>query len=90
MKRRTFITTVILVNVGFLLLHIHKYNAITELSYTKQRHEKELNQLSKQEQTLQQELCELHDKKTVVRYAQKYLSMMPVTLKQIRKFDAPA
>ncbi len=89
MKRRTFITTVILVNVGFLLLHIHKYNAMTELSYAKQRHEKELNQLGKEEQTLRQELCELHDRKTVTHYTQKYLSMMPVTLQQMRKLDAP-
>ena len=90
MKKRTFIATVIVVNVSFLLLHIHKYNAMTELSYTKQRHEKECNQLAKQKQTLQQELCELHDKKTVTHYAQKYLSMMPVSLQQMRKLDAPA
>ncbi len=90
MNRRAFITTVIVSNVCFLLLHIHKYNAMTELSYTKQRHEKELQQLTKQEQTLRHELCDLHDRKTVTRYAQKYLAMVPMSLQQMKKIDAPA
>lgn len=85
MHRRTFIITVIVTNIAFILLHIHKYNVVTELTYCKQRYEKEFAQLIKQEDNLQQELCALHDKKTVTRYAQKYLHMTPITIGQMRK-----
>jgi peptidoglycan hydrolase CwlO-like protein len=87
MHRRTFITTVVLSNLLFILLHIHKYSVFNELHYRKQRYEKELTQLEKQRDNLQQELCALHDRKTVTRYAQKYLHMSPIAIGQLRKIN---
>ncbi len=87
MHRRTFISTVILSNILFILLHIHKYSVFNELHYRKQRYEKELAQLEKQQEGLQQELCALHDRKTVTRYAQTYLHMAPISIGQMRKID---
>lgn len=87
MHRRTFLTTVIITNILFILLHIHKYSVLNDLHYRKQRYEKELAQLVKQEDNLHQELCALHDRKTVTRYAQKYLHMAPVSIGQMRKID---
>jgi peptidoglycan hydrolase CwlO-like protein len=87
MHRRTFISTVVLSNILFILLHIHKYSVLNELHYRKQRYEKELTQLSKQGDNLQQELCALHDRKTVTRYAQKYLHMAPISIGQMRKIN---
>ena len=87
MNKRTFLVTVIVTNLAFVLILLHKRNALTEQLYTKQRHEHELQILAKQEHTLQHELCCLQDRTTVKTYAQTYLNMSPVTLTQMRKLS---
>lgn len=90
MKKVTFTGTVLATQVIFLLLHIHKYSTITELMYTKQRYEDEITKLEQEEQRFKQELCALQNKKTVSRYAQKYLAMSPVRLQQLRTLEPHA
>ncbi len=85
MKRKSFISIIVISNICFIVLHIHKYNAITELMYTKQQYEKEFTLLTEHELKLKQELAGLQDKKIVMHYAQKYLNLYPITLGQIRK-----
>lgn len=85
MKRKSFISIIVMSNICFILLHVHKYNAITELMYTKQHYDKEFTLLTEQELKLKQELAGLQEKETVMRYAQKYLNLNPITLGQMRK-----
>lgn len=87
MNKRTFLVTVIVSNLAFVLILLHKRNALTEMLYTKQRGEQELQILAKQEHALQHELCSLQDRTTVKTYAQTYLHMSPVTLTQMRKLS---
>ena len=85
MKRKSFISIIVRSNVCFILLHVHKDNAITELMYIKQQYEKECTLLTEQELKLKQELAGLQEKKVVMHYAQKYLDLHPITLEQIIK-----
>jgi cell division protein FtsB len=88
MSKRTFLVSVILTNLAFVLILLHKRNAVTEELYTKQRYEQELHLLAKQEHALQHELCNLQDRNTVKTYAQTYLNMSPVTLAQMKKISS--
>ena len=87
MKRNRFLTAVIVANIGFILLQIHKRNKVTELLYEKQRLEQQFEVVSKQVNELQQELCALQDRKNVKTYAQKNLKMSPITLTQMKKIS---
>ena len=88
MNKRTFLVTVILTNLAFVLILLHKRNTLTEQLYTKQRHEHDLHILAKEEHTLQHELCFLQDRTTVKTYAQTYLNMSPIALTQMRKLSS--
>ena len=88
MNKRTFLVTVILTNLSFVLILLHKRNALTEQLYTKQRYEQELHTLAKEEHALQHELCNLQDRTTVKTYAQTYLNMSPITLTQMKKISS--
>lgn len=87
MSKRTFLITVITSNVIFILILLHKRNALTELVYTKQRYEHELNMLAKETHELQHELSALQDRSMIKTYAQTYLRMSPITLSQMRKLS---
>jgi hypothetical protein len=88
MKKRTFLITVILTNVMFVILLIHKRSTITGLMYKKQRYEQELHLLAKQENELTHELCNLQDRNTVKTYASTYLNMSPISIGQMQKLTA--
>lgn len=88
MSKRTFLIGVIISNLSFVLILLHKRNAITEQLYTKQRYEHELLMLAKEEHALQHELCNLQDRTTVKTYAQTYLHMTPITLTQMKKISS--
>lgn len=85
MDTKPFIITVIITNLCFICLHIHKYNAIADLTDTKKQLQIELTNVNQQKSQLQQELDILHDKKIVTQYAQKYLHMRPITQRQERR-----
>lgn len=85
MKNRSFLITVILSNIVFVILLIHKRSTVTELMYKKQRQEQTLQQLCQKESKLKHELCYLQDRNTVKKYASKYLRMSPVSIGQMRK-----
>ncbi len=85
MKNRTFLITVILSNITFVILLIHKRSAVTELMYKKQRQEQALNLLAQKENKLKHELCNLQGRPTVKAYAKKYLGMSPISIAQMKK-----
>jgi len=85
MNTKPFIITIIVANLCFIVLHIHKYNAIAELNNTNEQLRKELTQLQHQKGLLSQELALLQDTKTVMQFAQKQLHMRPVAQWQERK-----
>ncbi len=85
MKNRTFLITVIVSNIAFVILLIHKRSTVTELMYKKQRHEQALNFLAQKESKLKHELCSLQDRNTVKTYASKYLGMSPISIAQMKK-----
>jgi cell division protein FtsB len=88
MKKQTFLITVVLTNVIFILILLHKRNAVNEELYTKQRYEEELHNLTKLEDTLRHEISGLQDRHTVKTYAQTYLRMAPINLTQIKKITS--
>lgn len=82
---RVLLLVVVISNISFIVLHTHKYYTIEGLLSTQATHQKELLALEQQEHTLRQELGDLHDRRTVMRYAQQYLDMAPVSVEQIYK-----
>lgn len=82
---RLLLLIVVISNISFIILHIHKYNTIAQLNDLKQNHQLSLAALTQQKDSLAQELCDLHDRKTIMRYAQQYLDMAPVCVDQILK-----
>ncbi len=85
MKKNRFLTIVIVTNIGFILLQIHKHNKVTELLYEKQRLEQQLETINKESNELKQELCALQDRQNVKKYAQKNLQMSAIRLAQMKK-----
>jgi len=90
MKKRPFIVTVLLANIAFILLQIDKHNRVTEQMYRKQKLEQKLAKMTKKCDQLKHEICNLKHHNTVKAYAQRYLKMQPLDLKQIKKLDAHA
>lgn len=82
---RLLLLLVVISNISFIILHTHKYSTITYLDDIKQNHQLTLAALTQQEHGLRQELCDLRDRKTIMRYAQNYLDMTPVCADQILK-----
>ncbi len=89
MKRSSFITLFITINISLVLLHIHKQSQIIKFSYCKQKIELEKQALLKHKQELTSQLYSLHDRVQVKKFVQEnpQLKLKPVKIGQIKKLN---
>jgi cell division protein FtsB len=87
MARQTFLITALTCNLLFIIILIHKKHVFTEASNIKAFQENELIQLTQQEEKLQQQLCMLQDQRTIKKYAQSQLRMVPLASSSVRKLS---
>ena len=85
MNKRIFIIAFIGLHVGFILLQIHKQSYVIELSYKKQKNEKNKQELIEKKNTLTQQLHMVHNRSTIKTFAKNNLGMKKVSLKQINQ-----
>lgn len=85
--KRTFIITVMITNILFIFIILHKQHAHTKLAGSIDRHKDELIALKKQVDALQHELNNLQNLSIIKAYAKKYLKMSPITPHQLRKIE---
>jgi cell division protein FtsL len=72
-------------NLVFVFFIIFKQSWMTQLSYEKQRLEKELSNLKQNKDELDQELYSLQDPDNVKEYASKKLKMSKIKIGQVKK-----
>lgn len=83
MKRSTFVTIFVCINLTFIVLHIHKQSQITKLSYVKQKIDNEIVVLEKRKRELTHDLQTVHDRTLVKQFAGTNLDLKPVKISQI-------
>lgn len=85
MKKKSFISIFISVHLVFIFLHIYKNALFTQELFTKQRYEKELNEIKEQQQIKKNELLALKNQQDIVAFARNTLGLEPINLYQIRR-----
>lgn len=83
-KKKAFITLFIAVHIFFLVFPIYKQSKFIELSYKKQKYEKQKKELISQKQQLKQQLSSRFDYSAIKDYAINDLKMTKISLKQIK------
>lgn len=77
----------VMINVLFIFLQIHKQSQFVQLSYARQRLEKEKELLLNQRNKLVHQLHVQQSRKNVQKYAQDHLGMGQTSVKQIHKIS---
>jgi len=85
MKRSTFIILFVIINVLLIMLQIYKHSQSIKLSYIKQRHEQEYQNLLQKKQGLLQQLYALKSPSTVKKKVTQELGMQELTFNNIKK-----
>ncbi|MBN1549047.1 hypothetical protein JW872_00055 [Candidatus Babeliales bacterium] len=88
MNKKLFVFIFAAAHIAFVVLLIHKQNLFINLSYKKQKYEREITQLEEHKKALTQELCLLKNHRAVEQHAQNVLGMQPISMKQIRKLES--
>lgn len=88
MKKRFFITTFIIIQLGIITLHIEKQSRLIKLSYEKQKYEKQISQLKIKKQELTCTIASLQNQASIKQYAQNTLGMSPLSLHKIKRVPA--
>lgn len=76
------------VNLFFVVALIYKNSLVVDMTYEKQRKEKEFAAITSSKRALEQRLYALHSKKEIKKFAQKELNMRPLKLKDIKTLAA--
>lgn len=84
MKRGVFIVAFIVLHVLFVALKIDKQSKTTQLSYEKQRLEKEYSQLVTQKKQLTQQLYNLQNLDTIKKIALQQ-GLEPIKLSSVKR-----
>lgn len=87
MKKKSFISLLITTHLIFIFLHIYKNALFTQELFTKQRYEKELNELRAQQHMKKNELLLLQNQEAIMAFAQGTLGLVPVNLDQIKRIS---
>ncbi len=77
----------VMINVMFIFLQIHKQSQFVQLSYARQRLEKEKELLLRQRNELVHQLHVKQSRKNVQKYAQEQLGMRESSVSQIHKIS---
>lgn len=84
MNKATFISLVIVINLLFIFLQIHKSSQFIKVSYEKQKIEHEINTLAQEKEILTHKLYAAQNQTSIKRYAQTVLKMRPVRFQQLK------
>ncbi len=76
------------VNLFFVVALIYKNSLVVDMTYEKQRKEKEYAALTSSKGTLEQQLYAMQSKKEIKKFAQHKLKMKPLRLKDIKTLPA--
>lgn len=86
MKQKLFLILIIICNILFLFIYIHKQNWIIQLSYTKQKNENELIKLKERKKELTNQFHLQRTPKNVKKQAQK-IGMKKASIKNFHKLE---
>ncbi len=84
MNQKAFSFMFVTINLFFIFFLIFKNSRIIELTFAKQKREKEKNALAQQKEILQQKLFIAQSRSSIKEYASKELKMEKITLKDIK------
>lgn len=87
MKRFSFLSFFVIMQVVMVVLHIHKHSKKIEISFTKQKYENKKTMLVHKRQELMQELAVQTDRQKIATFATAELQMQPLQLSQIRRIE---
>ncbi len=87
MKKTAFLTLFIATNISFIFFHIHKHMHFIKQSFRKQRNDRLLAQLEQKKQELTNQLYALQNRTAVKTFAQEKLSLKPILLTQVKRFN---
>jgi len=87
MKKMTFISLLITTHLVFIFLHIYKNALFTQELFTKQRYDKEIQELRNQQSIKKNELLALQNQEAVTSFAHNTLGFVPLALNQIRRLS---
>jgi cell division protein FtsL len=88
MKKNYFITFFITTHIILIFLQIYKHTLFTAVSYNEQQCEKQIEALTKEKQTLEQNLYAMKNRENIKKEASARLNMRPYTLNQITKLQS--
>jgi len=84
MNKASFASMVIITNLLFIFLQIHKSSQFIKTSYQKQKIERKRNELQEEKELLTHKLYAAQNRTEIKRYTQTALRMKPVTFNQIK------
>jgi len=85
----TLVGSLVLVNLALLFLQIHKQTRFVQLSYGRQRLEKEIDELERQRNEVLHQLHLQQSHKHVQQYVSKNLGLQNTSVKQLRRIVLP-
>jgi len=85
LNKKQCIVVCVAINVAFIFAQIYKHTKLVQYAYLKQHDEHILEHHQQTIQTLTQQLHALKDRETIRAFAQKELSMQPLSMKQIKR-----
>ena len=85
MNKTTFISIVVLANLLFIFLQIHKSSQFIKTSYQKQKIELVKNELVQEKELLTHKLYTLKNRSEIKKYAQTILKLRPIRFNQIKR-----
>lgn len=86
MKRSLTIIIFIVSQLALVCAYIHRESQRINVQYIYQNQKKELAQLSKQEDLLEQNLLKLESLNSVNHYARQNLNLKPLSMAQVKKY----
>lgn len=87
MKKKLFPFIFGAAQVIIILLYIYQKSYGIQLSYQKQKYEKQKSELFNQKQQLEQELYAVQDKATIKKYALEHLKFKQIKLSHIKRLE---
>jgi len=87
MKLRTMLLLFVAIQPALVFLHIYRNNLSIRHNYTYQKRVALRDSLLRKKEQCNQKLCSLQNQQKIKKYAQNFLGMEKVKLRQIKKLD---
>ena len=87
MRPRTILLLFVAIQPVLIFFHIYRNNLSIRHTYTYQKRVAQRDNLLRKKEQLTQQLCNLQNQQKIKEYAQNFLGMEKVKLRQIKKLD---